>query len=734
MSGTNEIRVATLGLGIDPKAAERGAKTWGKVNKRVRNDATKTVNHTNSVFSKLNMSKAIKGLAAFGAAYLGIRTMIRTVNIASDAEEIQSKFDVVFGSGAEKANQWAADYGQAVGRARQDIKKYASGIQDTLVPMGIQRQEAAKLSKEIVKLGIDVASFNNATDEEVLNSFNSALVGNVEAVRKYGIVMTQSRMKLEAHSLGLGDNLQKLSEAQKLLVRYSILQKSTTDAQSDAIRTAASYANQTKRLRGNLKNLGEIIGKALLPAFNYFVTSFNNGLQKNEGTITRWSKKIGAYIKYAIDVAKTFTQFMKDDWKGAAGAGLDLSLVKFKEWGKKLLVIIEQIVSYIATNVPVMMKRAIARWKLESSITKQVTKQINASARNLSDKVLGSQFNMTPDQMGFMDQDFGGKSGRDVLKEQWAAMEIDKHVQAELSKANARIERDNPFRGEKMFDGLGDKLSQVTQDLSAERQKIVAEVAQTSAGKEFVANLQQAKAKLSAELKTVDLQSGTTAAVDGTKQISDNLATASQNAFDLNAALANAGSTSVQTAEKQKENLEVSQGLAQNVGNAFSGAFNDALQGSFDLRKSLSEMFSQIAQQLFQQLIISRIVGGLSGMFGGMGGAGGGLAAAAANGAVLRGGRLMAFANGGIVNRPTLFPMANGAGLMGEKGPEAIMPLSRGSDGKLGVASEQAAPNVNIVNVIDQEQVATLMASSRGEKIIMNTLRQNRQAARQLIT
>jgi phage-related minor tail protein len=43
------------------------------------------------------------------------------------------------------------------------------------------------------------------------------------------------------------------------------------------------------------------------------------------------------------------------------------------------------------------------------------------------------------------------------------------------------------------------------------------------------------------------------------------------------------------------------------------------------------------------------------------------------------------FANGGIVNSPVLFPMRGGTGLMGEAGPEAIMPLSRGSDGKLGV-------------------------------------------------
>jgi lambda family phage tail tape measure protein len=58
-----------------------------------------------------------------------------------------------------------------------------------------------------------------------------------------------------------------------------------------------------------------------------------------------------------------------------------------------------------------------------------------------------------------------------------------------------------------------------------------------------------------------------------------------------------------------------------------------------------------------------------------------------ADGAAIQGGNVKAFASGGVVNGPSLFPMSHGTGLMGEAGPEAIMPLKRGSDGKLGVAA-----------------------------------------------
>ncbi len=68
-------------------------------------------------------------------------------------------------------------------------------------------------------------------------------------------------------------------------------------------------------------------------------------------------------------------------------------------------------------------------------------------------------------------------------------------------------------------------------------------------------------------------------------------------------------------------------------------------------------------------------------------------------------GRVMPFANGGVVSSPTMFPMRGGTGLMGEAGPEAIMPLARGADGKLGVRSQGGARAVNVVMNISTPDV-----------------------------
>lgn len=103
----------------------------------------------------------------------------------------------------------------------------------------------------------------------------------------------------------------------------------------------------------------------------------------------------------------------------------------------------------------------------------------------------------------------------------------------------------------------------------------------------------------------------------------------------------------------------------------------------------------------------------------------GGRVQAFANGGALTGGRVQAFASGGIVSSPTTFPMRGGTGLMGEAGPEAIMPLTRGADGKLGVRSQGGGgrPTSVVMNITtpdvqgfqrSQSQIAAQMSRMMG--------------------
>lgn len=133
---------------------------------------------------------------------------------------------------------------------------------------------------------------------------------------------------------------------------------------------------------------------------------------------------------------------------------------------------------------------------------------------------------------------------------------------------------------------------------------------------------------------------------------------------------------------------------------AFSRAMTSAFTASVvggrqfdDVLKSLTLRLSDMAVRLAFKPLEKSIAGGISTLLSGLTGTGtsAGVSLAAASGAV------KPFASGGVIGTPTYFPlMQGGVGLAGEAGPEAIMPLARGPDGKLGVASRGGGNTVTI--------------------------------------
>lgn len=132
-----------------------------------------------------------------------------------------------------------------------------------------------------------------------------------------------------------------------------------------------------------------------------------------------------------------------------------------------------------------------------------------------------------------------------------------------------------------------------------------------------------------------------------------------------------------------------------------------AMTGKFEFKEMVDSIIEDIARLLVRTQITGPLAQGLSGLIGnifggGQGGSSGGgfFGSLFAEGAAFaRGQRITAYARGGVVGRPTLFPMANGMGLMGEAGPEAVLPLARTSSGRLGVEAAGIGPGGNVYTV-----------------------------------
>lgn len=207
---------------------------------------------------------------------------------------------------------------------------------------------------------------------------------------------------------------------------------------------------------------------------------------------------------------------------------------------------------------------------------------------------------------------------------------------------------------------------------------------------------------------------GTQAFEDQISALEGSMASAGEMARALKEGLDETGRAMAAT---EVESKALSKGLSRGLRSAFDGLVFDGMRAS--------DAMEQVARSVVNTAY-SAAVKPVTKHFGGL--IADGIAGLFADGASFSQGRVMPFASGGVVTGPTHFPMRNGVGLMGEAGPEAIMPLTRGADGRLGVRSEGGGRPVQVVMNIQtqdaasfqrsQAQIATRMsrALSRGQR------------------
>ena len=140
--------------------------------------------------------------------------------------------------------------------------------------------------------------------------------------------------------------------------------------------------------------------------------------------------------------------------------------------------------------------------------------------------------------------------------------------------------------------------------------------------------------------------------------------------------------------EEAKQQQEA---LASMIAGQMGDAFMSIVDGTKSVKDAFKDMARAIIKELYQVFVVKKITGFIEGFVGGIGGG------SSSVGSVRP--KVRPFADGGVVGGPTYFPMAGGkTGLMGEAGPEAIMPLKRGANGKLGVQMEGGSQGNVVVN------------------------------------
>lgn len=248
--------------------------------------ASKNINNQtdiiNNAFGKI---KSAFSFAAIGAAtYKGTKALIglgrQAIGIASNLTEVQNVVDVAFGDMSWKAEKFASNSIQQFGMSELSAKKTASTYMAMASSMGLGANKASDMAISLAGLTGDVASFYNISQELADVKLKSVFTGETETLKDLGIVMTQTNLQQYALSQGITTNINNMSQAELVTLRYNYVMQQLSLAQGDFARTSGTWANQVRILQEQWKQLLGIIGNGLVAAFTPVIRVLNTVIGK----------------------------------------------------------------------------------------------------------------------------------------------------------------------------------------------------------------------------------------------------------------------------------------------------------------------------------------------------------------------------------------------------------------------------------------------------------------------
>jgi len=191
--------------------------------------------------------------------------MSQSVEMASSLDESLNKVRVVFGTSAADIEAWSTSSAKSLGLSQQKALEAAGTFGNLFTAMGLGRPAASALSKDVVQLAADLASFNNIKPEEALEKLRAGLVGEAEPLRTLGVNISAATVAAYAMKNGIGEVGRELTDAEKIQARFGLITQQTASAQGDFARTSDGLANSLRTQKAEQENVQAQLGTALIP-------------------------------------------------------------------------------------------------------------------------------------------------------------------------------------------------------------------------------------------------------------------------------------------------------------------------------------------------------------------------------------------------------------------------------------------------------------------------------------
>ena len=248
-------------------------KTLNKTEKEL-NGLGKTGTKTGATLAKAGalIQTAFVAAIVAGVAKIGKEM----VTLAADAAESVNAVQVVFGEASGGILEFSENAVENLGLSSTAFNELSTVIGAQLKQSGISIDLLDDKVIELSTRAADVASVFNVDVNESLNAFGSALRGEAEPARRFGVNISDVAVQAEALASGLVKNKNEITDQIKIQARYNIILKQTADLAGDFENTQGSLTNQLKIAKAGVAEYGAELGQSLLPITTKTVTAFNN--------------------------------------------------------------------------------------------------------------------------------------------------------------------------------------------------------------------------------------------------------------------------------------------------------------------------------------------------------------------------------------------------------------------------------------------------------------------------
>ena len=260
-----ELRALQADLGavnkkLDEQKGFLGKSTeeWDKMSKKLKDTG-----------KDLSLKVTAPIMAAGAAAF----------KMGGDYEQALGKMSQVFKNNQDDIKKWADGALNNFGLSKLSATSMVADFGAMFDTFGFKLQETTEMSKNMVERVRDLGAFFNTTSAETSEALNAIFTGNVQPLKRFGVVLTQTALQEYAYAQGIHKKVSEMTEAEKVQLRYNYVMEKTKAAVGQYAREHDSASTQLENFREIVKEIGVTFGEVIIPVFGPILNGINNTLK-----------------------------------------------------------------------------------------------------------------------------------------------------------------------------------------------------------------------------------------------------------------------------------------------------------------------------------------------------------------------------------------------------------------------------------------------------------------------